>query len=445
MCPVEPRRKRSAPWAAQGREEQRRIVRQHSQQFFPESTLLALEMRAKGVESLPREKKIEIIKANLPAIAGEIARLRKLRPQYVQRTMASRLPQADDQTIDLAAKIWMMRKIEDEKRDAFGRVEKIVRSYFKARRIPIDSGDFIAAINYYMRDENLDKLAHGIYLKEIEKTYIEFRKISRWSNAQDAEIINRYLRRITAGLKFTGNQKKHIKRWLKKEIPRHSTRRKALFALHGFNEAARRAQEMDKTFISQARENFSKQFAPTKKKTETGHENLGAAPSKIGTREQRLVEYAPRQREDDANTRESELKRTEEYSKQANMPFKPVDYCITEITKENEPAGTTIKKLYTEGKLNSSSIVSLFTSGSLTQRTFLGIIEKTGFIQRFGAHQINPLARGLSFIGPKGKLITRAKRALQTPRREEIFNFLERNGYLETHHGGGNVVYLKRT
>lgn len=446
MCPIEPRRLKRAPWAAQSKEERRKIISAHSGQIFPKSTLLALEMRAKGVENLPKERKIEMIKENMPAIAREIARVEKLEPRDVQRRMAHRLPEMDEKTINGAAQIWMIKKIEDEKRDFSDRLKKTVKSYFKARKIPLVDRDFISALNYYMRDKNFDQLARGIDLKEIEKTYIEFRKTSRWYKINDAEITNSYMGRITKGESFTPNQKKAIKRWLKKELLQHSGMRRAIFAMHigNFAEAVRKAKELDKAFIESAREKFSKDFQQTLKKRETQTKNQIQAPSKIGTREERLATYTPRKKEDGSQTRATELKRSAEYSRQAGRPFNTSEYCLTEISKENEQAGTSIRKLYTNGMVNTGTLVGLFTSGSLTQRIFLNVVEKTDFIRRFGQSQINALAKGLSFIGPQGKIITRAKRALQSPRREEIFSFLDRNGFLETGHGGGNVVYLKR-
>jgi hypothetical protein len=263
----------------------------------------------------------------------------------------------------------------------------------------------------------------------------------------EATEINVYYKKICKGSNFTQNQKDMIKRFVKKELFNLTRRKAAIFrqifqgnaSFTGISEAH---AKIEKEFIESNRLLFVKQFKPPQKVIVKPKPNGQAAATKMGTHEERKASYTPTEKTAKQRTRDLDSLKTA--SKAAGIMFDTQAYCLSEIEKENPASGAVIRDMVQKGLLNSGALSGLFASGSLTIKTFIHASQTPRFSELFGDEYLSVLAKGLSFIGPKGRPITRAKRAFQSSQSEQIFDFLRQAGFLETHHGGGKVVYLSR-
>jgi hypothetical protein len=111
---------------------------------------------------------------------------------------------------------------------------------------------------------------------------------------------------------------------------------------------------------------------------------------------------------------------------------------------ENPETADLLHGMFKRRVLSKGALRKLYESGSLSQRVFVSAIMEHNFIREFGEKQVNALARGISHIGSTGKKISVAKKAFQSNETTAIFKFLKKASLIETHHGGGHVVYLHR-
>jgi len=201
---------------------------------------------------------------------------------------------------------------------------------------------------------------------------------------------------------------------------------------------------IDEKIAGKMRDALAEKFRSQNSKAYQAREKARTtARTASSTRAERIAAYQPRERETKP-TRGAELRSKQREALTKRKNFNTIDHCLTEISKESTQTGNALRRLVAENQLQQNGLVGLFSSGSLTQKVFLRTLQDTDFQKRFGAGQVNILARGLSFIGPRGKEIPKAKKAFQSKQGEAIFKFLERNNLLETQHVGGQVVYLQR-
>lgn len=444
--PPNPARKRKrVPWAVQPKSEVRKILQQHSAPIISASALQALNYRkAGGAKVLSVEEKIRLLKQN----EGDVARnLNKIVGNATTKTarifVKESLGTVSESTLNALVDAWIDRRIKQERADIPPAVEKRVRSYLKARKIPIDNANLDLALTIHFRDKGLNHFKGALDLKKLEGEYIALRKGDRFSKLLEAHNVNSYLNQIVRGLNLTQGQKIAVKRWLRRALPvYHKTRLRVFEQEKDFHKAFSAIGILESQFIRTAREQFVKEFKPTPKKTVFEPKQERPAATKIGSREERLAAYVPGEKTQ--KQRISEMEKQREASKQAHRQFDSVDYSLREMERENEASGRRIAALFRAGHLGRNTVVSLFTGGSLTQRTFLNVLENSDFRERFSDKELNALAKGLSYIGPKGRLIGRAQKSFQSPKSSEIFSFLASRGFLETAHGGGKVVYLAR-
>lgn len=170
----------------------------------------------------------------------------------------------------------------------------------------------------------------------------------------------------------------------------------------------------------------------------------GGGVKKVGTREARIAGYVKREEVEEAAENARQIEEKERTAQMSGTKFDVVKYSLDEIIKENASAGNRFRELFLSGNIGAGSLKGLFASGPLSRKIFLSAVDEFDFAKQFGQKEINVLARFISFIGPKGRRIDIAKRMIQSKRGEEIFRFLEKNALIETHHGGGDVVYLAR-
>jgi hypothetical protein len=343
--------------------------------------------------------------------------------------------------------------LQEEKKLLDERLEGRVMSYFKQRGITIkgtnDKIDLASAIRAHLRELEGDlNLSERLDVRAIERHYIIQRKASRTSKLDEATQVNVYHKRICQGANFTHNQKAMIKRFVRNELFGLNKRKLAVLGEMlekkiGFLDISVRHSEIENDFIDSNRAHFLQQFKPAEKvfvkPKPTGH----VAPTKLGTHETRVANHIARERTSKQKTRD--LNTFKAASKESGVVFDPQAYCLSEIEKENPKSGKTIRDMVEKGLLKSGVLSSLFVSGSETIKTFINIAQNPKFSQLFGDSYISVLAKVVSFIGPGGKPINRTKKAFQSPQSKQVYEFLDRNGFLKIHYGGRPVVSVSTT
>ncbi|MDO8625230.1 MAG: hypothetical protein Q7R47_04040, partial [Candidatus Diapherotrites archaeon] len=166
---------------------------------------------------------------------------------------------------------------------------------------------------------------------------------------------------------------------------------------------------------------------------------------KPGTRMQRIAAHANgTDPEKTPSERTQDLQTRQDMARTAGVPFSQTRYIFEQITRQNPAAAQFLSQRLARRDISSDTVTRLFTAGPLTIRVFQHALDQAGFEQAFGRTEIETLARGLANIGGFGKKNERAKAGFRSSRGTEIFEFLVRNGLLETRHHKGQAVYLKR-
>jgi hypothetical protein len=458
--------KRSA-WAAQGESEVRRIAAAHSGSLLSNRGKYAFDViHNKGIDALPVdalndmvasnaaylvEPMIELIRESTDPRAKETIRQHgKSGIKKMLRETTQIVPIAIKQHLcDIAAR----HVLENESKLVLDKLENRVISYLKERGLEIkgteDKIDVVTAIRAHLFElDGAKSLAKGVNIRAIERLYLEIRKSTRTFRLEEATEINVYYKRICKGASFTKNQKDMIKRFVKKEIVNLNKKKASIFGLLlqgkvAFHEISDQHSKIETEFIESNRAQFLKQFKLLPKvATVTQKPNGQSTSTKLGTREERKSSHIAREKTPKQRTRDLDTLKTA--SKDSGVLFDAKAYCLSEIERENAQSGAVIRDMVNKGLINTGALSGLFASGSLTIKTFIHASQTPKFSELFGHVQLNVLAKGLSFIGPKGRPITRAKRAFQSTQSEQIFEFLKHNGFLETHHGGYKIVYLSR-
>jgi hypothetical protein len=458
--------KRSA-WAAQKQAEIRAIAAAHSGTLLSKMGRVAFETLHQGVDKAPVEALNLLIISNAsflvkstmeamtnPDYGGSEEYRRTHTPAELKVLLREGAP-----TLGMAAKTHLAdvaarHVLESEARDATARLEERVKAYLRDRKIPIttleDKMDLMTAMRNHLRSKRSPgaELANGADMLTIERLYLKERKMSRQFKLEEATEINQYYKRICNGSRFTANQRKTIRKFVERELPGiHNRMNSVLKGLRDgaadISELSRQQAEIGRDFVQSARCQFLKQFRPSARVLTRSARPSPTVATKLGSHEERKGSYVPREKT--PNQRKQEIKKLGAASRATGRPFDASAYCLSEIEKENQQSAAILRRMLREGQINSNAITGLFGSGSLATRIFVCASQLPAFEETFGKGQFNVLAKGIAYMGPEGKIITRAKRAFQSPLAEKIFNFLDQKGFLETGHSGGDVVYLART
>ncbi|MBI4044351.1 MAG: hypothetical protein HY392_01450 [Candidatus Diapherotrites archaeon] len=340
-----------------------------------------------------------------------------------------------------------------------GGLEAHLMSYLKARGIRIDprrdkeaieSAVLALLTQYQHRAFNpLEPLPLHIAEREFLKSAKEVRQDSLF----EAQTINLVLREAFPGIVFTRNQANALKKWLRDNKPGLDKELEKMYLSFIENDSippsdspkwsgiVHRYAEINRDFIQRGINALAKQFFPSAT-TKPGGARGQVSMTKPGTRAQRIAAYRPPEKT--AKSTASEIRVMQAMSRSLGIPINTVELSFMQIRRENPQMAEELGELHSRHLLRSDTIARLSAKGPLTRRIFLTAVKETGFVKRFGERQVDALARGLCFIGPGGRLIQRAVRAIPSLRRQEIFDFLSNNGLIETGHGGGSVVYLRR-
>jgi hypothetical protein len=259
-----------------------------------------------------------------------------------------------------------------------------------------------------------------------------------------ASVTNGLIKKVFREVRLTPNQRRAARRWI---LHHHneffSVFKEKIFGKNlSLDEAHAEVDKVIEVFAEKMRAELLPIFVQNKKKYSSAHTNGNFQQKKLGDRLERINSHVK-----DERTPISRLKVVQEKERAATISgtqFDSVSFCIGELRKENPLVAEHFLRLVKTGTITSSSLKSLYTSGSLAQKTFLNAVDVKGFISVFGEKQVGSLAKFIAFVGPGGRKIDSAKRAMQSSKSEEIYHFLQKNKLIETHHGGGSVVYLAR-
>jgi hypothetical protein len=435
--------------------------------------LVALSLRDRGIENVPFEEKRAFLQRNLFIAAKVFAASARCGTRAAEKVIMGTRGKTAGETIGLSKMSttnldhFVNQTIHEivlaERQSFSANLKAGIQAYFKARSIPFDRNAFDAAYNYYFAEggKKFSNIRHPMDLADFEREYLYARKDFRGLDQINAEEVNALFSKVVGRTRLTPNQRRVVKKWLsahRQELKKTRTQLleeykrkpgglKQLFQQPqdspAWTEFFNRLIQINNQFIELARQQALAPFlARPRVKQKPATRELTEATRKLGTRAERMAEYAPHEKEKRART--AEVKSRNQLASISGRPFDSTEYALTAMTKENLQTGSMFRELVKKGQLKRGTIVNLFTSGSLTQKIFLQTMQETDFVQRFGVKHIDTLARALAYIGPTGRDIQRTIRNFQSPQGREMFEFLERNGLIETHHGGGKVVYLRR-
>ncbi|AJF59572.1 MAG: hypothetical protein QT03_C0001G0061 [archaeon GW2011_AR10] len=458
---------RRSPWGKQPKAERRGLWKKFRRTPISKPALMALEFRKRGrlskYENISMQEKIDFLLQNRHAT---VAALRNFAKRQANNRMLSRkastgrlqalvqrkfLKETPEKDINYFLSATIEQILKAERRKAFSSTLSTIENYLQKRGIPVDRETVKIAFELAGKP-TLEELSEtGIDLRNIEREYLEIRRGDRFVFQEKNKDINRIFFRAFGHERLTPAQRRRAKNWIINNFEKFEKRRRELYKeltvdrpqqdLANLSEAVDKAET---EFIQTAQQKFIQTFKPTKKVQVAVA--ITEKPAKVGTRAERMAAYVPREKT--VEQRKQEIRQREEIAKETKRGFNVAEYCLEEISKENNQTGKTLREMMQKRLLNRDSLVSLFTSGSLTQRVFLAAVQEKGFAQQFGPRSINVLARGLAFIGPQGRKVERAKRAFQSAQAEQMFQFLEKHDLLDTGHsrgkGKGWNVYLVR-
>ncbi len=435
-----------SPWAAQPKDVVRKLRFEHSAPPLSADYLQAARIKEAGVENAQLNEKREFIRRHARLVAGFVGKSGKTPKAHADNILgALREPGLlSEPDVNKLVRIAAHRLIEREAKNFLLAFPGKIEAYLKGRKMPIDRKLVAATGTRYLHLHGLKGVIGGINLAEIEKRYLELRKSCRWETQEMREDVNMFLQKASRGIRLNPEQRRRMKKWISKNYAVHIQNLKRISReSHGdYSAALAKFRQMNAEFEQSISNEIKARFG--KQPRQKAEPMAPIAPArKLGAREERIASHVPREKSE--TERAKQMDEVAEVSKQLGQPFNQAEYCLGEIGKESPETSAYFRGLLADKNLSGNSLTRLFTSGSLTQRIFVRALKNTPFIQRFGVNEINALARGLSFIGPKGKQITMAVRAFQSPTARDIYGFLEGVGLIETQHGGGTVVYLKRT
>ena len=443
---------RRSPWAAQSRRAVKAVRAQFKQFPKDEKLLSVLSIVKRKPENIPHDEKVSFLLSHSPAF------LRALRREGM-RVGSLSFHGAENDILLRAARDTVLKGktidhflLETAKEiifDAAPRNDKMfsrgLKSYLEKRKIPLDKKIFEKCVERFMRLCPLEETVSGkINLIAFEQFYLKNLKEEREMKMVGASINNTLIKQVFRGVRLTPNQRRAAKRWL----VNHHDEVFSIFnqRVTGKNLSYDRAHaEVEKVIDELAgrmRAELLPSFVQNNKASHAVQGNGNLQQKKIGNRTERIASHV--KEESDSRARAQVVQEKERAATISGAPFDSVSFCLQELRKANPFVAERFANLVKSGTLGASSLKSLYTSGSLAQKTFLAAVDKSGFVSIFGQKQLGSLARFIAFVGPGGRQIPHAKRAMQSAKSEEIYRFLEKNKLIETQHVGGSVVYLAR-
>jgi hypothetical protein len=317
---------------------------------------------------------------------------------------------------------------------------KFFSNYLQSRNIPVDKKVLADVIPIFFLTNPKSVVGGKINFAEFERTYIPKNKEARAEKITVAQKANKLINAEFRGVRLTKRQRVVMRKWLAERITSRLKRHFEDYSASRIN----KNQLIDlsiKVFVdaqNDLRVQF-KSFLPREKTVVNPAQPTQA--KKLGERNGRIAAYEAEERQDHIRSRE--LNAARDVAEVHHTPFNPAKHCLVELKKENETAGKKFEQLLSSGAINQDSLTRLFISGSLSRRVFLAALEDTSFEKEFGLKEANSLAKGIAFMGSRGKLISSAKRAFQSRNADKLFKFLEGASLIEIH-SGGKVAYLRR-
>ncbi len=455
---------RRSPWAAQPKAKQRQIRREMTRIPLGKDEPL-IRFLFKGSGSLSREEKTKIIKQNAARLAQLTSKKTgKNRTLWEQifRTGATNATGAEINNMIA----WMIKqRAQTEGKKMAQLLASQIEKYFQARQIPIkgksDQAVFNHTINEYVSShpQGYVDLTEPLDLRRLERSYIETRKQERNKAINWAALVNGHIRIVQRIYRLTPNQQKYLKKWFEKHKAKILDQLDAITAKYypessaKSKKQARTNEELHKelteflTFWATEGVNVAEQQFFPQTKHAAPNKQTTAPASKLGTRIQRKAEYLAKVNEEEAGrqNRQMELATREQATRISGGRFNQTEFILSQLARQNPAGAQFFNGLVTRRRLSAQTLGQLYVSGTLTQRIFQHAIERTPFVSEFGEQEIESLGRGLAAIGAHGRQIQIAWRYFRSPAGRKIYEFLEKNDLLETHHTGGDVVYLRRS
>lgn len=250
------------------------------------------------------------------------------------------------------------------------------KRYLKERGFDFEKRAFSMAIEELAAGRSIHDTMHTTPMA-FEKVYVK--SLKRVRNLQ--LILNRGVNKSTKmafkGKKITPQQKKAVLGWMRINSPLFEQMyTEILFRSTDATHYARLMKEAEELIAKKMNADLAPNFFPAKKTATRPTQKLEY--KKLGDRETRMAQYSKEERTKDENRRES-FEKSQEYAKKAHKPFNPTEYCLTEISKENQQAGTQFRQLVNSQLLHTTSLRSLFTKGSLTQKNLPSNPTRTQF------------------------------------------------------------------
>jgi len=441
-----------SPWAAQSRRTVKAIRSEFKQFPKDEKLLSVLDIVKRKPQNIPHEEKVSFLLSHSPAF------LRALRREGM-RVGSLSFHGAENNILLRAARETVLKGntidhflLETAKEiifDAAPRSDKMfsrgLKSYLEKRNIPFNKKIFEKSVERFMRLCPLEETVSGkISLTGFEQFYLKNLKEEREMKMVGASINNTLIKQVFRGVRLTPNQRRAAKRWL---VSHHDEvfsifNQRVVGKNLAYDRAHAEVEKVIEELAGRMRAELLPSFIQNNKSSHAVQGNGILQQKKIGNRQERINNHV---KEDNGlRARNQVVQEKERAATISGAPFDSVSFCLQELKKQNPLVAERFNQFVKSGTLGAGSLKSLYTSGSLAQKTFLTAVDKTGFVSVFGEKQLGPLARFVAFVGPGGRQIPHAKRAMQSAKSEEIYRFLEKNKLIETQHVGGSVVYLAR-
>jgi hypothetical protein len=295
-----------------------------------------------------------------------------------------------------------------------------------------------------------------LVLSMIRGVYFFQRMHLRMAEREKTKYLNSVFRELFGSERLTVNQRRAARQWLEENYKLLEQEKERLMAkiLPEDEEALteKHIEILSKEFktAEQAFKEKTKEILAVFRGSEKKPAPMPAPPQpaivKPGTRAERIAAHEAAEKmaaAQKATAGAAETKAPAE-ARPGGEKFNPTEFILGEIGKESGKTASFLRGLHSRGLITQGALSRLFTSGSLTQKVFRKVAEDRGFRAGFGGRELESLARGLAFIGPKGKQTERVRKAFQGEKGKQLFEFLEGNGFINTQHTQGLVTYLAR-
>jgi hypothetical protein len=441
-----------SPWAAQNRAKINELRKDFSNQPVTSNArkVLRIAMANGSVTNVPVSAKKEFLLANLPlAVKGVRAYIgtSQGRRQTTEATLKSIIEENNSGLIDDFFAHTVNYVTSHELSHQAKRAPGQLRKYLEARGIPLDKRVFEQVLKEFVRDRENYSGTRGLRVRFFEREYLAKAKKSRAEQQLESRLTNRAVQAVLRQNRLTANQKGVVTRRAQREFNQFIQK---LYGQANFHEMP--VEEVEQQIEIESRrihELIQRKVLPNfsgKKRKVTTRRKTEAPVRKPGSREERIanhaLEVAKREEAKEQRLRRGQVGVKEQAAEVSRKPFDVGTYCLAEISKRNAGEGVQFRALLKSRSLSPYSLKALFIGGPLTQKVFLDAINKHGFIERFGAQQVNALARGVSYMRSTGAKIDRVLNEFRSKQSGKIFRFLVKARLIDPSHGGGKEVYL---